>query len=167
MNAPFDHSKSTAFENAFQSASTWRSACIQQFAELELTVADVLQWLAVAKPGVKVKQTNLIRPDFDELKRLTGSKSPWGTKLRSIARSLDEIDRLIEWRAHLTHGVLSVWQGGKGQWLLTLRHRDPSGGPVRVHSIARAEADEMLECLTEEVAKLQQRINSTRPILAA
>ena len=152
MNAPFDPSKSD-FDLATQRAAKWRGDCIQQFAELEKTLGDALQSIAESKANVKVRRTGAIRQQFDELKRVTSAKS---SKVQFVAKSLCEIDRLIEWRAHLTHGVLGVWLGSKGQWLLTLHHRDANGGPLRMH----AQAEQTLQSLSQEVEKLQKRVIS-------
>src|SRR5688572_15256662 len=144
-------------------ANHWRSECIQLFAELELTVAEALICLAAAKPAMKIKCGQPIRPAFDELRRLTGAKSAFGTSTRSVAKSLDEIDRLIEWRAHLTHGVLDVWRGKNGRWLFTLQHREPGRDrPLRIHALPRREADQLLDDLTEELGKLRARVGSMR-----
>ena len=159
MNAPFDHARCEThqFDEALASANRWRGECIQQFAELERQIEDALQWLAAARPATKIKRGGQIRQSFDELKRLT---APKGSKVHFVWKSLDELDRLIEWRAHLTHGVLSVWRGTRGQWLFTLEHRDPGGGPRRMHAIPRKEADEMLDRLTNEAERFHKRVDS-------
>jgi hypothetical protein len=165
MNAPFKlaTAECESFDAVLHGANCWRGQCIQQFADLELTIADALDCLAKAKPTMKIKRGEPIRPAFDELKRLTGAKSAFGKSTRAVAKSLDEIDRLIEWRAHLTHGVLGVWRGNRGQWLLTLQHREPGGDrPVRTYALPRKEADQILERLTEELDMLRARVGSMR-----
>jgi hypothetical protein len=164
MNAPFDQSKDLAFEAALTRAQGWRGQCIQQFARLEIAIGDALQCIAAAKPTLKVKRADQIRAAFDEMKRLTDSKGPFGSKFQ-LAKSLHEIDRWIDWRAHLTHGVLNVWQGPAGKWLLTLEHRDLGGSDIRMHSISRDSADEMLARLGEEVGRLERRVRSMREAL--
>ena len=170
MNAPFHAASAnlSRFDSALQDANSWRGECIQQFAELELTIYDALQVLVASRPGLKIKTCNLVRPAFDELKRLTGTKGAFGTPGRSVAKSLDEIDRLIEWRAHLTHGVLGVWRGSKGQWLLTFQHREAGGDrPVRFFALPKKEADQILGRLTDEVCKLKSRVGAMRGALNA
>ncbi len=164
MNAPFDHSNSEndSHDLAMQRASQWRGDCIQQFAELELLIVNALHLIAASKPSSKVKSSGKIRQQFDELKRLT---SPKASKIHFVSKSLSEIDRLIEWRAHLTHGVLGVWLGTKGQWLLTFQHHDPNDGPIRMHALTAAAAGEKLDLLTQEVATLRKRVNSVKLLL--
>lgn len=161
MNAPLDHARLDIpqFEEALASANAWRGECIQKFAILERQIEDALQLFAESRPALKVKRGGQIRQSFDELKRLT---APKGSKVHFVWKSLDEIDRLIEWRAHMTHGLLSVWRGSRGQWLFTLEHRDPGGGPKRMHAIPRKEADEMLDRLKKEAIRLQKRVDSMR-----
>ena len=165
MNVPFDHSKAghEAHDVATQQASKWRGDCIQQFAELEKLIVDALQLIAASKPSVKVKYGGAIRQQLDELKRLTGLKN---SKVHFVAKSLCEIDRLIEWRAHLTHGILGVWLGSRGQWLLTFQHRDVGGGPLRLHALPWADAEQKLELLAQEVETLRKRVVSMNLILA-
>jgi hypothetical protein len=166
MNAPLDHAglEAPQFAAALERANIWRGECIQQFAEIERSIGDALQLLSDAKPALKIKSGGQIRQSFEELKRVSGAK---GSKVQFVAKSLDEIDRLIEWRAHLTHGVLSVWRGKAGRWLLTLEHRDSAGRePVRIHAIPRREADAMLDRLASEVETLQKRVLSMRHVLS-
>lgn len=166
MNAPFDHltSMADAHDGAVERASKWRGDFIQQFAELEKSLGDALQLLARSRPSSRIKCNGPIRQQFDELKKLTSSKA---SKLNYVAKSLSEIDRLIEWRAHLTHGVLGVWLGSKGQWLLTLQHRDPNGGPLRMHALPWTEAENKLLLLSQEVEKLKKRVISMNGTLTS
>ena len=166
MNAPFNHSetKVDAFEHAMQRASRWRGDCIQQFAELEKLIVDALHLIAASKPNSKVKSSGLIRQQLDELKRQT---SPKGSKVHFVSKSLCEIDRLIEWRAHLTHGILGVWLGAKGQWLLTFQHRDPNDGPLRLHALTWEDAEQKLELLSREVDTFKRRAVSMARALQA
>ena len=164
MSAPIDHNKSEIdrYDDALQRASKWRGDCIQQFAELEKSIGDALQLIAASRTSSKVKCNGLIRQQFDELKKLTSAKA---SKVHFVAKSLCEIDRLIEWRAHLTHGILGVWQGSKGQWLLTLQHRDANGGPLRLHALPWSEAEQKLELLSQEVDTFQKRVVSMNLVL--
>lgn len=153
MSAPFIPPRSeNTHELASQRASKWRGDCIQQFAQLEKLIVDALQLIAASKPGAKVNCGGQIRQQFDELKRLT---SPKKSKVHFVAKSLCEIDRLIDWRAHLTHGILGVWLGCKGQWLLTFHHRDAGGGPLRMYALPWSDAEQKLELITQEVATLK------------
>jgi hypothetical protein len=165
MTAPVDHSKLIDFEGALESASTWRGECIQQFADLQLVIEDALQSLAKAKPSMKVRLGQPVLPEIDELKRLVGGKSAFGPPSHAVAKSLDEIDLLIDWRAHLTHGVLEIWHGRKGKLLFTFQHREPGGSSLRMHAIAKDEADQMLVWLTKEVRDLKSRVGLLRASL--
>lgn len=164
MNVPFLPPVATfdGHESALVWAKQWRSDCIDHFAELEATIADVLESLAARrKLGVKVKTGLLFRPAFDELMRLTGPKGSFVKECCNIPISLAELNRQLDWRAHLTHGTLDVWQGRKGVWLITLRHREVnSGGPVRWFAIPRAEAERICAELETEVRKLKQRASA-------
>lgn len=145
------------FDAELQSAHAWRGECIQRFAEIELAIGDALQCLAELRPSLKIKRGGQIRQCFDELKRLTASK---GSKVEFVAKSLDDIERFIEWRAHLTHGVLSVSLEKSNKWLLAFQHRDTGGGAARIYAISRSDADEMLERLSKELDTLKRRVVS-------
>ncbi len=166
MNAPFDNARSASdrYDEALQRATKWRGDCIQQFAELEKSIGDALDLIAESKSSSKVKRNGAIRQQFDLLKKHT---SPKTSKVHFVAKSLCQIDQLIDWRAHLTHGILELWQGSKGQWLLTLQHRDANGGPLRMHALSWSEAEQTLLLLSHEVETLQKRVISMNLALKA
>ena len=161
MTVPIDHSKLEPSDPAQEKAHIWRSECIQQFAKLELTVADALNSLRRAKPALKVKEGLPFKGAFDELVRCIKKTGASG---QAVASSLEGIEPLTEWRAHLTHGVMEVWQGKKSH-LLTLQHRTTGGGALRRHALSRDEADELLQQLSKEVRDLKSRLGQLRTAL--
>ena len=163
MTAPFIPPKASgdAFDAELASANRWRGECIQQFAMLEEIIAETLECLAAAKPSLKIKQGEQIRPSFDHLRRALGKKEVV-PQCYGLDKSLTQIERLIGWRAHLTHGVLAVWRDKSGEWLLTFQHREPGGGPPRMHPVTRNEADRLLDKLVGEVKDLRSRAGQLR-----
>ena len=161
MNAPFNHSKNAEdHRQQLDHALHWCASYIQQFAEAELIVGDCTQlFMSTKRVGVRVKTGLQIRAAIEELKRLTTGKGAFAKVGKPIAFSLSAIEREhLDWRAHLTHGVLDVWQGRKGIWLITLHYRESdNSGPVRWHAIPFEEANARLESMVELVHKFNQR----------
>lgn len=164
MNAPFHHSASSEdHQQQLDRALHWCASYIQQFAETEIIVGDCLQlFAATKKAGVRVKTGLQIRSSIEELRRLTSGKGAFAKVGKPLALSLAAIEREhLDWRAHLTHGVLDVWRGRKGNWLITLHYRETdNAGPVRWHAIPLSDAEARLESIAELVRKFRQRFDA-------
>ena len=163
MNAPFRPITSDDHKQQLDRALHWCASYIQQFAETEIIVGDCVQlFTATKKAGVRVRTGPQIRAAIEEVKRLTTGKGAFAKVGKPLALSLSAIERQhIDWRAHLTHGVLDVWRGRKDQWLITLHYREAdNGGPVRWHAIPFADAEDKLESMTELVRKFRQRFDA-------
>lgn len=164
MNAP-SHPVALNDANAFKgmsvNADRWRGECIQQFAELELIVEDLLRDLQKdPKNGSKVKVGQMVGPAFGHLRELTGSKGPYASKGRVISETLAEVASWVEWRAHLTHGVLTVWRGKDEQWLLALAHRSPGDATLRTHAMTWKAACGVRDLMTKQLDKLRENARS-------
>ncbi|URD59956.1 hypothetical protein M8312_09075 [Sphingomonas sp. KRR8] len=142
-------------------AERWRGECIQQFCELETMVEDLLQDLhRDAKQGSKVKVGQMVGPAFGHLRELTGSKGPFAAKGQAISETLAELASWVEWRAHLTHGVMTVWRGRDEQWLLALAHRTPGDPTLRTHALTWKAACSVRELMTKQIEKLRGNARS-------
>jgi hypothetical protein len=165
MNAHAQPVVSTDTVNAFKgmsaNADRWRGECIQQFAELEVVVENLLRDLhRDAKHGGKVKVGQMVGQAFGHLREITSSKGPFATKGQVISETLAELASWVEWRAHLTHGVLSVWRGKDEQWLLALAHRSPGDATLRTHAITWKAACSIRELTTKQIDKLRENARS-------
>ena len=164
MNAPFQQPiSSDDYQRQLERAFHWCASYIQQFAETEIIVGDCVHlFTANKKAGVRVKSGLQIRAAIEEVKRLTTGKGAFAKVGKPIALSLSAIEREhLDWRAHLTHGVLNVWRGRKEHWLITLHYRETdNGGPVRWHAIPFADAEAKLESMAELVRKFRQRFDA-------
>jgi hypothetical protein len=164
MNAhsqPVATDESHAFKAMSGHADRWRGECIQQFAELEVIVEDLLRDLQrEAKNGSKVKVGLMVGSAFGHLRELTGSKGPFASKGQAISETLAELASWIEWRAHLTHGVLSVWRGRDEQWLLTLAHRAIGDPTMRTHALTWKAACAVKELMAKQIVKLRENARS-------
>jgi len=150
-----------AFNSMSGCASKWRGECIQQFAQLEVIVGDLLRDLhRDPKHGSKVKVGQMVGPAFGHLREVTGSKGPFAAKGRVISETLAELATWVEWRAHLTHGVLTVWRGKDDQWLLALAHRSPGEPTLRTHALTWTVALGIRERMVKQVAKLRDNARS-------
>ncbi|MFL6733183.1 MAG: hypothetical protein ACJ8EY_00635 [Sphingomicrobium sp.] len=142
-------------------AETWRGQCIQLFAELEQIIEGLLQELhAHPKIRKQVKTGQPVGAAFKHVRDLTGTKGPFASKGAAITSTLNHLALWFDWRAHLTHGVLSLWQGRNRNWLLTFAHRPTGDATVRVHAIAWEDAQIMKRVLQEQVPKLQDNARS-------
>ncbi len=164
MNAPVPASALKPpddFASMAGQAHRWRGECIQHFAELEQIVEDLLRSLQRSrKGGGKVKVGQPISPAFGHLRELTGSKGPFASKGTAISETLAELAPWFEWRAHLTHGVLTVWRGKGDHWLITLAHRSMNEERVRTHAILWKEACAMRDHVSKRVATLRENARS-------
>jgi hypothetical protein len=161
MNAhsqPVAVDDANAFEGMSANADRWRGECIQQFAELEVIVEDLLRDLQRDTKSVKVGLT--VGPAFGHLRELTGSKGPFAAKGQAISETLAELASWVEWRAHLTHGVLSVWRGRDEQWLLTLAHRAIGDPTMRTHALTWKAACAVKELMAKQIVKLRENARS-------
>jgi predicted dehydrogenase len=169
MNAPFPPPAKTAeYDESLADACAWRGRFVQQFAEMELLVGECLQALATAKrTGTRVKTGQPFRQAVEELARVTAVSGSFAKQGRGITISIRALARLLDWRAHLTHGSLDVWRGRRGQWLLTLRYRETDNqGPIRWHAIPVADATAMVDEFAAEVQKFEQRTAALKRTLS-
>jgi len=142
-------------------ADRWRGECIGQFAELEVIVEDLLRDLhRDPKHGAKIKVGQMVGPAFGHLREVTGSKGPFATKGRVISETLAELASWVEWRAHLTHGVLTVWRGRDEQWLLALAHRTPGDATLRTHALTWKAACGVRDLMAKQIEKLRANARS-------
>jgi len=164
MNAPFAKSEQQPdhdFAAMNGQADKWRGECMQHFAELEQVVESLLQSLRnVPKHGVKVIAGQPVGPAFKHLRELTCGKGPFATKGKVVSHTLSELAPWFEWRAHLTHGVLSIWRGRSGQWLLALAHRPSNGDVIRTYALAWDEAQKLRRLLEKQVVVLRENCRS-------
>jgi hypothetical protein len=159
MNAP--QRVTDDYSSMLGQAEQWRGECIQHFAELEQIVEDLLRALHRA-PGHKSKvgTRKLVGEAFGHLRELTGSKGPFAEKGRPISETLALIAPWFEWRAHLTHGVVTIWRGRNGHWLLAYEHRPAGGDTIRTFALPWTQAREMRTLLQENIFKLQDNARS-------
>ncbi len=164
MNAPFQQPICTD-ENQQQldRALHWCASYIQEFAKLELVIGDCLHLFTATKTvGMRVKTGQQIRAAMAEVRRLTTGNGAFAKVGKPLGLSVDLIEREhLDWRAHLTHGVLNVWRGRKGHWLITLQYRETdNAGPVRWHAIPFSDAEAKLESMAGQVRKFRQRFEA-------
>ena len=141
----------------------WRAQCIDGFAQLEVVIEELLRELqAVSKKGSKVRTGELVGVAFGHLRELTGANGPFAQKGAKVAATLSQLSPWFEWRAHLTHGVLSLWRGSNGRWLLSFAHRPAGGGngPVRFFALPWADAQQLKTDLLEHVEALRENARS-------
>jgi hypothetical protein len=112
------------------------------------------------KNGSKVKVGQMVGPAFGHLRELTGSKGPYAAKGRNISETLAELASWVEWRAHLTHGVLTVWRGRDEQWLLALSHRCPGDQTLRTHALTWKAACGVRDLMAKQIDKLRENARS-------
>ena len=144
-------------------AERWRGECIQHFAELEQVIEDLLIDLKrTTKGGRKIRTGEPVGCAFGHLRELTAEKGLLGKKSSALAGSLGKLAPDFEWRAHLTHGVLSVWQGKGSKWLLTFAHRPAGGETVRMHAQTWTEACAMRDRLAKSVQTIRAQAASLR-----
>ena len=159
MNAP--QRVTDDYSSMLGQAEQWRGECIQQFAELEQIVDSLLRTLhRVSKHGSKVKTDKFVGGAFGHLRELTGSKGPFADKGKAISETLAAIAPWFEWRAHLTHGVVTVWRGRNGQWLLAYERRPDGADTIRTFALPWVQAREMRKLLQESVPKLEENARS-------
>jgi hypothetical protein len=105
----------------------------------------------------KIKFGQPTKPSFQELRKQLQAKGHGKTERKRLDGTLDTLERMLEWRPHLTHGCLGVWQGRDGNWLITLRHaQGDCSGPVRWHAYPSTEAHRMLGELRSEVERFNR-----------
>lgn len=172
MNAPVPASAlKTAddFASMTGQADKWRGECIQQFAEVEQIVETLLRSLrATSKKGGKVIIGQPVGAAFKHLRELTGSKGPFAAKGEAMSDTLAELAPWFEWRAHLTHGVLTVWRGRSDHWLLALAHRPVAEGTIRTYALTWEDARNLLKLLRELATVLRENARSlTNSVTAA
>lgn len=144
-------------------AERWRGECIQSFAQLEQIIEDLLIGLQKTSKGKrKVRTGQQVGCAFKHLRELTGDKGLFGNKAAALSNSLGKLAADFEWRAHLTHGVLAVWQGRGTSWLLTFAHRPSGGETIRMHAQTWKEACAMQERLTKAVQVIRAQAGSLR-----
>jgi hypothetical protein len=152
MNAPFpkqEPATDKAFPAMLGQAARWRGECIQQFAELEQLIEGLLRVLHQApEHGSKVSVGQPIGAAFKHLRELTGGNGPFASKGKAASATLSELAPWFEWRAHLTHGVLSIWRDASDQWLLALAHRPTQEEVVRTYAINWKDACELTKTLS-------------------
>jgi hypothetical protein len=147
-------------------AEQWRGECIQYFAELEQIIEDLLLDLKrTAKAGRKVSTGQPVGCAFGHLRELTADKGLFGKRSAALATTLGKLAADFEWRAHLTHGVLSVWQGRGSKWLLTFAHRPVGGETVRMHAQTWVDARAMRERLGKAIQDIRAQAGSLRSSL--
>lgn len=165
MNAPFAKPASPdVYADRLNQAHNWRSNCIQSFADLEVTIGNALQLLAKTKKvGTSVKLGQQFKAAAVELKRLTAPKGAFAKVGKPLQSSLVALEPRLEWRAHLTHGLIDAWGGRNGRWLITLHHRESdNAGPLRWHAMPWDEAIKWQECLATDVQKLNQKFDALK-----
>ena len=161
MNAPFCPPDQKNFASMTGHADKWRGECIQYFAELEQIVEDLLHQLAgKSKSGKRVKLGQPVGAAFAHLRELTNAKGPFASKGKAISSTLAELAVWFEWRAHLTHGTLTVWRGRDDKWLLAFAHRPANDGTVRTYAITWNDAGELGKCLRKQVTALRENARS-------
>lgn len=141
----------------------WRAQCIDGFAQLEVVIEDLLRELrAASKKGSMIRTGEQVGAAFKQLRELTAANGRFTSKGAKVAATLTQLATWFEWRAHLTHGVLSLWRGANGQWLLSFAHR-PSGtesGPVRIFALPWTDAIQLKKELFEQVEILRGNARS-------
>ena len=158
MNAPFlkpDNAPDRAYSAMAGQADKWRGECIEHFARLEQIVEDLLHNLRRApKNGGKVIVGQPVGAAFKHLRDITSGKGPLASKGKAIAGTLNELAPWFEWRAHLTHGVLTIWRGRNDQWLLAFAHRPANDDTVRTYALTWKDARELANLLQARVETL-------------
>jgi hypothetical protein len=172
MNAPVPASAlkpADDFASMAGQADKWRGECIQQFAELEQIVEALLRSLkAASKKGGRVVVGQPVGAAFKHLRELTGSKGPFAPKGEAISDTLADLAPWFEWRAHLTHGVLTVWRGRNGHWLLALAHQPVAEETIRTYALPWEDANSLLKLLRDRTVALRENARSlTNSITAA
>jgi hypothetical protein len=66
----------------------------------------------------------------------------------------------VEWRAHLSHGVLTVWRGREDSWLVALAHRSPGDPTLRTHALTWKAACSVRDLMTKQIDKLRDNARS-------
>ncbi len=164
MNAHFAKSEqqpANDFAAMSGQADKWRGECIQHFAEMEQIVENALQSLRnVPKHGSKVLAGQSVGSAFKHLRELVGAKGPFSSKGKATSGTLSELTPWFEWRAHLTHGVLTVWRGRSGQWLLAVTHRPNNDDVARTYAVTWEDALSLRKLLLEQVAALRENCRS-------
>jgi hypothetical protein len=156
MNAPF--SEPLVIEqkpSASDWAKQWRSDCIDEFGRVEHQIGHLLNCLdKVAGFRGLVKRGQPTKPSFFELRKQLAAGGHGKRERRRFEKTLHPIERMLEWRPHLTHGILDVWQCRSGSPLITLKHPEGScDKPVRWHAYPRNEAEKMLAELQSEAER--------------
>ena len=169
MNAPTPdlHQPDDDYQSRSSLAEQWRGECIQQFAILEQAIEELLVDLKkAAKDSRKVKTGQQVGCAFGHLRELTTEKGLFGTKATALSGTLCKLAPDFEWRAHLTHGVLAVWQGRGSKWLLTFAHRPATGDTVRMHALPWTEACAMRDRLGKAAQVFRCQAGSLRASLS-
>jgi len=141
----------------FRAADGWRRDSLARLDELDGIVADLL---AELQPPRRRRSKAEPLPPFVALRELTGSKGPLAREGKAISETLAELAPWCEWRAHLEHGVLTVWRGRGSQWLLALAYKAAAEAPERTHAITWAEAEAMATMVTKKLAALRRNAAS-------
>lgn len=159
-----DHPKPLdEYQSMMGMAERWRGECIQHFAALEQVIEDLLLELRRnPKNGNKVKTGQAVGSAFGHLRELTAEKGLFRDKGTALSASLNKLAPDFEWRAHLTHGVLNVWQGKGSKWLLTFAHRPSGGETVRMHAQPWTDACAMRDRLAKAVQVIRCQAGSLR-----
>ena len=155
MTAPFkpDQQSMNTFAAMSGQVEKWRGECIQHFAELQQIIEDLLRLLSgVPVHGSKVRLGQHVGNAFKQLRELTDAKGPFASPGKAISETLAEIAPWFEWRAHLTHGVLTVWRGRNDKWLIAFAHRPIGEDVVRTYALTWEEARNMQKLLKERIA---------------
>ncbi|MCW3797970.1 hypothetical protein OMW55_09160 [Sphingomonas sp. BN140010] len=166
MNAPVTAIQKPPFDDytaMMAHAEQWRGECIQHFAELEQIIETLLIGLkGTGKGARKIKTGEPVGSAFGQLRELTGEKGLFGAKAGALSASLGKLAPDFEWRAHLTHGMLKVWEGRGAKWLLTFAHRPVGGETIRMHAQTWAEACDMRDRLAKAVQVVRAQAGSLR-----
>ena len=162
MNAPAKISQAPGSDCAAMlgHAERWRGQCINSFAQLEVIIEDLLKALQAGPKGSKIRTGELVGPAFGHLRELTGPKGPFARTGSAVSATLEDLAGWFEWRAHLTHGVLTVWRGNGGNWLLVFAHRPAGNTSVRYHALPWKDAQELRSLLDEKIDMLQANARS-------
>ncbi len=164
MNAPqssIEFQQPDPFAAMDGQVAQWRGDCIQQFAELEEIVETLLLALGNCSAAGKVKTGQVVGAAFAHLRELTGSKGKLAKKGQAISETLSTLAPCVEWRAHITHGNLTLWRGRrKHQWLVAMSHREPGKAPIRTFALTWKEACDMRDLLGKQVIALRGNARS-------
>jgi len=143
----------------FAAGDRWRRDGLALLGELDGIVSDLLADLQPPRRRrARAKEPAL--NSFEALRELTGSKGPFAREGKVISETLADLAPWCEWRAHLAHGVLTVWRGRGSQWLLALAYRPTPQAPERTYAITWAEADAMRVLVTKRLATLRRNAAS-------